>query len=613
MEPGGECMKILRTFKMQLNNMKRCIVFFLRYAWKKKPIYFFYVISSIVVQSIGPFVTIIGTRYLINEIAYQQNRDVRKVVFWIGFICVGSFLYKVLTKITNEKQFTISDGFTTLLETELSMRTVKMKFQHTEDSDILDKIQNAERGLDETGQIQGIVNGIIGIVSNVFVLSGVIYLVVSASPFLLIPIILSFAVSSYANMKTNAQREKYFTDVETLERGFHYYDEEMADGRYAKDVRLYDAGQMVLNNQLELGRDIYQAAVRNWTKVWHNERLEKIVANCCNSVVYIILGIKVLNRGLKLGDFSSLIQATTQFTESITGIVSGYFTIEYTASILKYYIDFIETIDEYEAHEIDTSMPMDIDLSKVTIEFKNVSFKYPGTDLYVLKNISTTIHSGEHLSIVGLNGAGKTTFIKLLCRLYDVTEGEILINGQNINQYAFGEYVKILSVVFQDYRLLAFSIRDNISLGREDVSDEHLLKLCQLGGIRQWVESTDKKLDTILYKMFDESGIEPSGGQAQKLAIVRALYKDAPIVILDEPTAALDPISEYEIYKHFDSLVGGKTAVYISHRLSSCRFCDRIIVFDGGRIIEDGNHDELMDIPNGFYANMYHTQAKHYN
>lgn len=605
-------MKVIRTFFTQLKSIKRCIAFFMTYAWKKQPIYFFYVVSSIIVQSLGPFITIIGTKYLINEIAYESNRDIKKVTFWIIFICLGAFIYKVLTKITNEKQFTIGDGFRTLLETELSMRAIKMKFQYTENSDMLDKIKNAERGLDETGQIQGITNGIIGIISNIFVLSGVIYLVVSASPVLLVPIVLSFIVSSFANMRTNNQREKYFSDVETLERGFSYYDEEMADSRYAKDVRLYDAGNMVLENQLGLGCQIYNAALRNWRKVWHNERFEKIVSNCCNSMIYIILGIKVLQKTINLGDFSSLIQATKQFTDSITGIVSGYFGIEYTASILKYYIDFIETIDKYEENEIDSSIPFDIDLSQITIEFRNVSFRYPGTELYVLKNVNTTIHHGEHLSIVGFNGAGKTTFIKLLCRLYDVTEGEILINGRNINLFAFQDYVKILSVVFQDYRLLAFSIRDNITLGDNDVSDEQLFKLCELGGISEWIKSTDKKMDTIMYKMFDESGIEPSGGQAQKLAIVRALYKDSPIVILDEPTAALDPISEYEIYKHFDSLVGGKTAVYISHRLSSCRFCDRIIVFHNGTIIEDGTHDELMTIQNGFYANMYNTQAKHY-
>lgn len=605
-------MNALKTFLTQLKEIKRCVVFFMKYAWNRKPIYFFYVIGSIIVQSLGPFVTIVGTKYLINEIAYEQNRDIRIVVFWVAFICIGGFLYKVLTKITNEKQFTIGDGFRTLLETELSMRASKMKFQYTEDSEMLDKIKNAERGLDETGQIQGITNGIIGIVSNIFVLCGVVYLVVSTSIFLLIPIILSFAASSYANMRTTNQREKYFEEVETLERGFEYYDKEMADSRYAKDVRLYDAGKMVLENQFGLGYDIYNTAVSNWVKVWHNERFEKIVSNCCNSVVYIILGIKVLKKMIYLGDFSSLVQAAKQFTESITGIVSGYFGIEYTASILKYYIDFIETIDKYEVNEIDTSIPFDIDLSDITIEFKNVSFKYPGTELYVLKDVNTTIRNGEHLSIVGFNGAGKTTFIKLLCRLYDVTEGEILINGRNINLFSFKDYTKILSVVFQDYRLLAFSIRENISLGENQVSDEYLMKLCHLGGIGAWVESTEKKLETILYKMFDESGIEPSGGQAQKLAIVRALYKDSPIVILDEPTAALDPISEYEIYQHFDSLVGGKTAIYISHRLSSCRFCDRIIVFNEGTIIENGTHDELMKIPDGFYANMYNTQAKHY-
>lgn len=605
-------MKIIKTFLEQLKNIKGCIAYFTKYAWKKEPKYFFYVICSIIIQSLGPFVTIIGTKYLINEIAYESNRDMTKIIFWLGFICVGSFMYKVFTKITNEKQFAISDGFRTLLETELNLRAIKMKFRYTENSEMLDKIKNAERGLDETGQIQGITNGVIGIISNVFVLSGVIYLVVSTSAFLLIPVILSFMASSYANMRTNAQREKYFADVETLHRGFGYYEEEMADGRYAKDVRLYGAGEMVLNNQLDIGMGIYKAALKNWGKIWHNERFEKIVSNCCTSVVYIILGIKVLKNVIKLGDFSSLIQATSQFTQSINGIVAGYFGIEYTASILKYYIEFIETIDKFEENEIDISEPLDIDLTDITIEFKNVSFKYPGTDLYVLKNINTTIKNGEHLSIVGYNGAGKTTFIKLLCRLYDVTDGEILINGKNINQFAFKDYAKILAVVFQDYRLLAFSIKDNISLGNEEADEDYLMKLCELGGISEWVESTNKKLDTIIYKIFDESGIEPSGGQAQKLAIVRALYKNSPIVILDEPTAALDPISEFEIYKHFDSLVGGKTAVYISHRLSSCRFCDRIIVFNNGSIIEDGTHDELMKIPKGFYANMYNTQAKHY-
>ena len=236
--------------------------------------------------------------------------------------------------------------------------------------------------------------------------------------------------------------------------------------------------------------------------------------------------------------------------------------------------------------------------------------------------------------ITGFLGSGKTTFIKLLCRLYEVTEGEILVNGVNINDIEYSKYLDLLSVVFQDYRLMAFSIKDNIDMGQNKYAngdmeqkeysnvdmeqnkysnvENKINELCKIVEIDGWINSLENKQNTNLYKMFDESGVEPSGGQAQKLAIVRALYKDAPVVVLDEPTAALDPIAEFEVYNNFDKLVGGKTAVYISHRLSSCRFCDRIIVFDGGTIIEDGSHDKLMENTNGFYFNMYNTQAKHY-
>lgn len=586
----------------------------MKFAWKEKKIYFFFMLASIVIQSVGPFVNIVGTKYLINEIAYDYNRDIKKVVFWVAFMCIGTLLYKVLTKITNENQYNISQGiYATELETRLSMYAIKMKFQNTENPDMLNKIQNAERGLNETGQVQGITSGIISICSNLFVLSGVFYLVVTCSGWLFIPVILSFAVSTVVNMKITNLREKYFGIISVYERGFNYYDNELPESRYAKDIRIYDAREMLLKNQSNLCDEQYAVAKKHLGKFWQWERADVFVKNICNMAIYCILGINVLRKKILLGDFSSLVQATTQFSEAINGIVRGYFGLEYTASVLKYYIDFMDSVDEYELMESNKAgaMPANLD-REMTIEFKNVSFKYPNSDTYVLKNVSTVIHKGEHLSIVGQNGAGKTTFIKLLCRLYDVTEGEILVNGQNINTFEYKEYVKLLAVVFQDYRLLAFTIRENITLGNEDSEDEYLLELCKLGGISDWVEETEKHFDTILYKMFDESGIEPSGGQAQKLAIVRALYKDAPIVILDEPTAALDPISEYEIYKHFDSLVGGKTAVYISHRLSSCRFCDRIIVFNCGTIIEDGTHDELMDINDGFYAKMYKTQAKHY-
>ena len=217
---------------------------------------------------------------------------------------------------------------------------------------------------------------------------------------------------------------------------------------------------------------------------------------------------------------------------------------------------------------------------------------------------------GEHLSIVGLNGAGKTTFIKLLCRLYDPTGGVILLDGVDIREYDYADYMRQFAPVFQDFKLFCVSLKENITLQEKDDTDlSELLKLVELDG---FAGKLKKGTDTCIYKFFDEEGVEPSGGEQQKMAIARALYKQSPIVILDEPTAALDPIAEYEIYRQFHTLVGGKTAFYISHRLSSCKFCDKIAVFSEGKIAEYGNHEELAAIPNGIYAEMFEAQAQYY-
>ena len=246
-----------------------------------------------------------------------------------------------------------------------------------------------------------------------------------------------------------------------------------------------------------------------------------------------------------------------------------------------------------------------------TIEFRHVSFRYPRSEKFVLRDIKLTIRPGEHLSIVGLNGAGKTTFIKLLCRLYDVTEGEILVDGVNIKEYSEEEYRRLFAVVFQDFQLFAFSLRENIAFG-EPADDRELERVLRLAGLWEDVQKLPDGLDTMLYKSFDENGTDLSGGQRQKTAIARALYRNAPVAILDEPTAALDPVAEYGIYRQFSRLVGGKTAVYISHRLSSCKFCDRIAVFSENTIKELGTHDELVHRPGGIYAEMFAAQAQYY-
>lgn len=250
--------------------------------------------------------------------------------------------------------------------------------------------------------------------------------------------------------------------------------------------------------------------------------------------------------------------------------------------------------------------------NKYEIEFCNVSFRYPGTEQYALKNFSLKLRIGERMAIVGMNGSGKTTMIKLLCRLYDPQEGEILLNGVDIRKFKQEEYIKLFSVVFQDFKLLSMPLGQNVAAAMD--YDANLVTEClERAGLGERLKQLPNGLETCLYKDISDDGVEISGGEAQKIALARALYKDAPFVLLDEPTASLDPISEFEIYSGFDAMVGTKTAIYISHRLSSCRFCDDIAVFHKGQLVQRGSHEELLKDEQGKYYELWHAQAQYYD
>ena len=257
---------------------------------------------------------------------------------------------------------------------------------------------------------------------------------------------------------------------------------------------------------------------------------------------------------------------------------------------------------------------------KYEVEFKNVSFKYPGCDVYALQNVNIKFKIGEKLAVVGMNGSGKTTFIKLLCRLYDPTEGEILLNGIDIRKYNYREYMMIFSVVFQDFKLFSLTLGENVA-AQVDYDRKKAARALMDSGFQESSFTDNLQnafplmtdgLDTYLYKDYNNTGVSISGGEAQKIAIARALYKDAPFIILDEPTASLDPLSEAEIYEKFNQITGDKTAVYISHRLSSCKFCDKIAVFHQGSIIQTGTHQELLADESGKYQELWMAQAQYY-
>ncbi len=339
----------------------------------------------------------------------------------------------------------------------------------------------------------------------------------------------------------------------------------------------------------------------------------KISNAITSAIMYAFVGIKALFGAFGVGNIVQYVGCLTQLNNGLSDLVSQVALILGNAEILKSLFEFLDKPNaKYQGTlPVEKRVFCDVPDYDYDVEFKNVSFKYPGTDIFVLKNLNLKLEIGKKLAVVGINGSGKTTMIKLLCRLYDPTEGEITLNGVNIQKYDYDEYMSIFSVVFQDFKLFSFGLGQNVA-GAVDYDEKLVKKSLEEAGFGDRLKEMPKGLDTCLYKDFEEDGVEISGGEAQKIALARALYKRAPFIILDEPTAALDPLAEYDIYSKFNEIVGDKTTVYISHRLSSCKFCDDIIVFDDGKIVQRGNHDKLIEDENGKYNELWLSQAKYY-
>ena len=321
--------------------------------------------------------------------------------------------------------------------------------------------------------------------------------------------------------------------------------------------------------------------------------------------------IKAIYGMITIGEVTKYISAITLLQTQISVV----FSLIIQTNTQNIYLESYNELMAVKNEKYDGTLPVEKRLdNEYELEFRNVSFHYPNNDNMVLQNVSFKLKTGQKLALVGRNGAGKTTFIKLLCRLYDPTEGEILLNGIDIRKYDYNEYIRLFSIVFQDYKIFSFSVAENVAAGPE-FDRERVIESLQKAGIYERVKSMKSGIDSRLLKDQqdgDEEGIEISGGEKQKIALARALYRDAPMVILDEPTSALDPIAEQDIYTRFNDMVAEKTAVFISHRMSSCRFCDEIAVFDEGRIVQHGTHDVLVAEKEGIYHRMWEAQAQYY-
>ena len=344
------------------------------------------------------------------------------------------------------------------------------------------------------------------------------------------------------------------------------------------------------------------------TTVGISRGLSSAISAVLSGVVYVFVCLKALGGAFGIGSVTQYVSAVTTLSGNAALLLDTVNHMRTNAGFLRTIYEFLDIPNSMYQGSLTTEKRSD---RQYEVEFRDVSFKYPGSDIWALRHVNMKFKVGKRLAIVGENGSGKTTFIKLLCRLYDPQEGQILLNGIDIRKYRYDDYMNIFSVVFQDFQLICQPLGANVA-GSMEYDRDRVQKALIDAGFGDRLASMEKGLDTMLYKDLSEDGVDVSGGEAQKIAIARALYKDAPFIILDEPTAALDPIAEAEIYSKFNDIAGDKTAIYISHRLSSCKFCDEIAVFHEGAVIQQGTHAELVADENGKYHELWNAQAQYY-
>ncbi len=582
---------------------------------------------SAVLAAVQPLISVWFSAQIINELAGE--RRTKQILFLTAAVVITNFLMllvkSMVDRVTEEKEAQMWNFFGKVF----ADKSMTMDYADLEDTKILQQKQNASENLfmfgNGLGQLVWGMNSLVNATANIVLsLSFTISLFladtgskVMDSPLWILGIGVVVLLGGFANSKATKKEnhvfESWCNSTVWFNRAFTFFGHVLSMTlERAKDVRIYNqnsaadrAFHKMKERDKEAGAHVLRMAAY--------PALASIIVGAGNVVCWVFVVLKACMGAFGIG---SIVQYIGALGKLGTGVQDMMFVLADN----EVYCGHLQGLFEYldiPNHKYNGTLPIekrafcDGGDSDYEIEFCNVSFRYPGAEDYSLRNLSLKFKIGEHLAVVGKNGSGKTTFIKLLCRLYDPTEGEIRLNGVDIRKYDYEEYLSIFSVVFQDFKLFSFSLGQNVATAME--YDKEWAKQClRKAGLTERLKTMPKGVDTPLYKEFETDGVEISGGEAQKVALARALYKDAPFVILDEPTAALDPVAEAEVYTKFNELVGEKTAIYISHRLSSCKFCDEIAVFEDGAVVQRGSHEELMQEKNGLYHELWTTQAQYY-
>lgn len=579
---------------------------------KYSPLALFLAVVEIIMRVLLPFLSIILSKAAVDIVTGDTGMNLNIFILLL-FVYI---VVKAASAGTDGGKYIPCNDMRFLLLSEIFLKSQKVAYQCGEGGEnkkIYNKAVDTLGNEGDIGATSNLINRTVSIIINIlcFVLySGVIG---SLNLFMLAVVIILSLINCYAQ----DYGMKYYESVrkESAELNSKYYciRGNMGNTSMAKDVRMFD-----MDNWLSKLRDniIGKITDFNIKKGKVTSRVEKIgflISMLCDMTVYIYLINKAVQGSITAGEFVMYFGAVAGFSSFVGNIIHDMLELGNAAKkaddIRKYFDLPDEQMDDGEGTK-ELKIPLEI-------EFRDVSFSYKSDDedrenLKIFEHFNLKINSGEKIALVGVNGAGKTTLVKLLTGMYEPDEGCILINGIDRNRFARSKFYKLFSVVFQEYFILPFKISENISLKRAaDTDNEKVLDALEKAGLKQYFDSRNITPERYITKSMHKNGIELSGGQNQRLLLARALYKDAPVLVLDEPTAALDPIAESEIYNSYVKYTDKKTAIFISHRFASTRFSDRIIMLEKGKVIEQGTHEELMQM-NGRYAQMFEVQSSYY-
>ena len=579
--------------------------------------------------AITPYVTVFFSARVLTELATLRRAEILWRWVLAGVLCTGfaavakAALHRRCNTLLNDLY-----GRKEMLFVHKIFRLDYSELDKQENHDLREQIKQNEQwsgwGLMHVPQLySGAVTGILGLLSGTVltvslftapVPSSAGWLVVLNNPIFVLVLAAGILVISILAGRLSARAMQCwgdFSEEATFgNRRFAHFGFLGRDKRRAIDIRMNDQQRLVRaywsGGSVFGVHGVFAKAARGKMGVYAS--LGVCITTLTTGMIYLFTCLKALGGAFDVGSCTQYIGAATAMVANVFALTDMIGTLKANTPYLEKTFAFLDIPNSMYQGSLTTEKRSD---RRYEVEFRDVSFRYPGSDIWALRHVNMKFKVGKRLAIVGENGSGKTTFIKLLCRLYDPQEGQILLNGIDIRKYRYDDYMGIFSVVFQDFQLICQPLGNNVA-GSMEYDRDRAKKALIDAGFADRLAAMKKGLDTMLYKNLSEDGVEVSGGEAQKIAIARALYKDAPFIILDEPTAALDPIAEAEIYSKFDEIAGDKTAVYISHRLSSCKFCDEIAVFHEGAVVQQGSHAELLADRGGKYYALWNAQAQYY-